>query len=135
MHRQGNEKRKVSGVIDEGIMLVRGKGSSNEVTEWTPRLKEAVAAARLLYVGDDKAVKSNLLIHGKDGRAIKKNQFDSAWQRLIAKAMQNGLSESFTFHDIKAKGVSDHTDKASGHKTKKMQKIYDRVPARIKATK
>ena len=45
------------------------------------------------------------------------------------------LKESFTFHDIKAKGVTDHATKASGHRSKKMLAVYDRKPDIINATR
>lgn len=52
----------------------------------------------------------------------------TAWQRIMRQTMDKGLKQRFTPQDIKAKGVSDHDKKASGHKTKKMQAVYDRKP-------
>ena len=43
----------------------------------------------------------------------------------------------FSFHDLKAKGVSDFTGdkkKASGHKSQRMVDIYDRKRIEIEAT-
>ncbi len=45
------------------------------------------------------------------------------------------LKERFTFHDIKAKGVTDHEDKYAGHRSKKMQAVYDRKPSIREATR
>jgi hypothetical protein len=48
-----------------------------------------------------------------------------------------GFEPRFTFHDIKAKGVSDFDgDKktASGHKSERMIEIYDRKRKVVKAT-
>lgn len=50
-------------------------------------------------------------------------------------ASRPGSKERFTFHDIKAKGVTDHELKASGHRTKKMLEVYDRKPAMVPSTK
>lgn len=36
------------------------------------------------------------------------------------------LLEKFTFHDLKAKGVSDHTEHHSGHRSEKARQIYIR---------
>lgn len=53
----------------------------------------------------------------------------------MKQALANGLKESFTLHDLKAKGVSDHDKKASGHKTKKMHAVYDRKRGVVAPTK
>ena len=55
--------------------------------------------------------------------------------RGFQRALKNGLKTSFTFHDIKAKGVSDHETKHSGHKTESMRQVYDRKLARVNSTK
>ena len=78
------------------------------------------------------------LIHNKNGQKIPDETFSSAWQRLMKRAVANGLKERFTFHDLKAKGVSDFDgDKklASGHRTDAMVDVYDRKPSQVKATK
>lgn len=71
----------------------------------------------------------------EDGLPIKKNAFDSAWQRIIDKATTDGimvdgekqvLTATFTFHDLKAKGITDHKSNASGHRTEKAKKVYIR---------
>lgn len=59
--------------------------------------------------------------------------FKTAWQRLMSKAMQCGLDERFTFHDLRAKAGSEaedwrllgHTDQAT------FERIYNRAPVRI----
>jgi len=90
----------------------------------------------------------------------KKNALDSQWKRIIDKAKKQGaqlseelkqealsfgvlpqengnitLGEHFTFHDIKAKGVSDHDTNHSGHKSRKMRGVYIRKGVKIKATR
>ncbi len=44
------------------------------------------------------------------------------------------LVERFTFHDIKAKGVSDHGSHHSGHKSARMTDVYLRKLEEAKAT-
>lgn len=59
--------------------------------------------------------------------------FTTAWQRLIRKALQVGLEDRFTFHDLRAKAGSEaedwrllgHTDRAT------FERIYNRAPVRI----
>jgi integrase len=118
-------------LIDKGVFLNRGKGSKSEITLWTPRLHAAVELCKTNYPG----AKSILLLHDRDGRPFTKNTLDSAWRRVINKAKGLGLVVSFTFHDIKAKGISDHKNKAGGHKSEKMKAIYDRVPEENEGTR
>lgn len=118
-------------VRDNGVFLKRSKGSNNELTLWSPRLKATIDAARALNAN----VTSRYLIHDKHGAKILYPAFRSAWRRLIHRALASGLSDRFTFHDIKAKGVSDHKSKASGHKFAAMQAVYDRKVREIKSTR
>lgn len=49
------------------------------------------------------------------------------WRRVWVKAAQEeGCPQHFTFHDLKAKGVTDHPQKEGGHKSAKMRAVYDR---------
>ena len=84
------------------------------------------------------------LLHDAKGLTISKNKFDSAWQRVMGKAVEKGIEingkdlkllEKFNFHDIKAKGVSDHTEHHSGHKSEKARQIYIRRLQDVEATK
>lgn len=116
---------------EDGVYLCRGKGSENEVTRWTPRLQDAVKAAQALH----RDVISPWLIHDRQGQPIKASAQDTAWQRLMDKALANGLKERFTFHDIKAKGVTDHAEQWAGHKSERMREVYVRKPREIDATR
>lgn len=118
----------------DGIYLKRTKGSISEITGWSDRLRKAVAEARNLFPGAPVAM-NRPLFHSKTGMAIPKEAFKTAWGRVMNQALSAGLSDRFTFHDIKAKGVSDHESKSSGHKTKKMQAVYDRKPGIVLPTK
>jgi integrase len=121
-----------SDLLKEGLFVERRKDSMNEITKWSPRLRKAVSDAISLR----KKVSTNcLLFVSSSSSSIPKTSFDSAWRRIRTKALDNGLSESFNFHDLKAKGVTDHTDKASGHRSKKMLAVYDRKPNLIDSTR
>ena len=114
-----------------GLDTRRLKGSKDAVTEWTDRLRSAVDSALKLPGA------SVMLIHNKEGSAIKYSAFNSAWTRLMGRADEQGV-EPFTFHDLKAKGVSDfegNKQKASGHKTSAMVARYDRKKLTVKATR
>ena len=84
------------------------------------------------------------LLHDKKGLKISKNKFDRAWQRMMGKALNKGLEidgkilkleEPFTFHYLKAKGVTDHTEHESGQRSKKAREIYVRRLQEMDATK
>jgi integrase len=116
-----------SDITDKGVYLFRKKGSISEVTGWSDRLRAAVAEARGLFPKAPTSLQRPLF-HSKSGMAIPVESFKTAWGRVMREAVKQGLKERFTFHDIKAKGVSDHDTKASGHRTKKAQAVYDRKP-------
>ena len=72
--------------------------------------------------------------HAEDGARLDKSSLDSAWQRLIHRAIKRGViaaDQRFGLHDLKRKGVTDtagtRADKqdASGHKTASMMDVYD----------
>lgn len=130
-------------LLPEGIFVERGKGSANEITLWSERLRDAVSLAEKL-LGQGSQTENIPLFPARSGGVISKSGFSSAWRRVRSKAMEEGLAidgkrvtltESFNFHDLKAKGVTDHETKASGHKNRKMQAIYDRKPTMTKATR
>lgn len=115
---------------DLGIFLKRSKKSESETTTWTPRLRAAVDAARDCSQNQS----SKYLLHNSDGSMITENQFRNAWRRTMDKALQSGLKERFTFHDLKARGVTNHPTQHSGHKTERMKKIYVRKAPNVSAT-
>lgn len=112
-------------ILPEGVRLNRGKGSEGEITAWTPRLRAAVDAAKSLHPNAPAPIKGSYLIHDKAGAPIKKNSFDTAWRRLINRAIAVGV-EPFTFHDLKAAGYSDQLEQWAGHKSEKMHRVYNR---------
>lgn len=118
-------------VAGDSLEWRRTKGSRHEHTRITPRLKRAIDAAKRL----DSDILSPWLVHRR-GQRIGKNAFDSAWQRLIRDALDAGLiAERFTFHDLKAKGISDHADHASGHRSDRQRLDYIRKPDDVEATR
>jgi integrase len=114
-------------LLDEGVRLERAKGSEGEITAYSDRLRAAIKAAQQFNADAPTPITGAFLIHNKHGRPITKNAFDSAWQRLMAKAKKAGVPH-FTFHDLKAKGISDHKTNFGGHRDKsgKMRRTYVR---------
>ena len=124
----GLQRRQIDG---DRIQWARSKGSRGEITLITPRLKAAIDAGKAL----ESDIISPWIVHRR-GQQIKKNAFDSGWQRLIKAALAAGLlTERFTFHDLKAKGVSDHAAGHSGHRSDRMRDHYRRKPDEVEATR
>lgn len=126
LQRQGDIKRKIPGIVEEGIYIKRTKGSDSEITLWTPRLREATEKAKILH----RDVISPHLIYDEKGSAITYRALRSAFVRALKKSKM----EKFTFHDLKAAGISDHKNQAGGHRSARMRDTYVRVPEKIEAT-
>jgi len=126
----------------EGILTNRRKGSRNNIVAWTPRLKAAWQAAvdrrATIWERRGRAVpmqpEHRPLIVSRDGDALRKSSFDSAWQRFIRRALDDQIiteDERFSMHDLKRKGITDtkgnRHDKqdASGHRSAGMMDVYD----------
>lgn len=118
-------------LLDEGVYLRRAKESESEVTTWTPRLEETIKAAKAI----NRDVISPWLLHGPDGDPVKVEAFTSAWRRAMDKARKAGLRETFTFHDLKAKGISDHANNHGGHRSERMRDVYVRLAQRVESTR
>jgi len=76
-------------------------------------------------------IEGSCMVHDKAGRPLTKNAFDSAWPRLMVQSRAAGV-EHFTFHDLKAKGVSDHKDHAGV--SDRMKGVYVRNLREVEAT-
>jgi hypothetical protein len=129
-------------VLPEGIFSNRRKGSRDNVTQWTPQLRQAVdeLLARRKAIWNDLRTPSPLdparrpLVVTIAGDPIRKSGFDTAWQRLIAAAIEDGVitaEQRFTFHGLKHKGITDTEgtrdakQEASGHRSARMLDVYD----------
>jgi integrase len=110
-------------VVDDGLLIQRSKGSKSEVTQWTPALRSVIDRSRSLDGS------SNYLVRTAAG-GISVPQFDSAWRRLMSAISEQGNAR-FTFHDIKAKGLSDMAEPWAGHKSGSMLDVYVRTPRKI----
>ena len=143
----------------EGIMTNRRKGSRDNITQWSPDLKEAwsylIERRKAIWSGnesdgEEQARKRNKvqraprawpiraedrpLIVNRDGDRVEKSTFNSAWRRLIARAIEDGvMTEDHRFgpHDLKRRGITDtpgtrgEKQLASGHKNEAMLDVYD----------
>ncbi|WP_422461768.1 MULTISPECIES: tyrosine-type recombinase/integrase [unclassified Endozoicomonas] len=130
-------------LLEKGVQLKRGKGSLDEITLWTPRLRKTLKlledysnGEKFEYVFGAPEVTGKKGIPMRPGQKMHKNTLDSQWQKLINRAVNEGLiNEKWHFHDLKAKGVSDHEGLVSGHKTLEAKKIYIRKIQEVQGTR
>lgn len=117
-----------SQITQEGINFGKRKGGAATLVLWSRRLKKYVNAA----IAMPSKVDTMFVIHNMQGSPYTKDGFKTIWQKLMKVWVSQG-NERFTFHDLRAKAVSDVLEqgrKASeltGHRSEAMPaKVYDR---------
>ena len=132
----------------DGLVTNRRKGSRDSLVLWDERLRAAwdaalsqraaIVQARRLPVAMRPEDRRVFLAEG--GEPLTKHGLDSAWQRLIRRAIADGVitaDERFSLHDLKRKGGTD----AAGNKSERqdalgvsdaMMKVYDKSKPRVK---
>lgn len=134
MRREEIVKLERKDITDEGIIVRRVKNSKPQLILWTPRLRAAIKLAKSLYP----TVINRYLIHKKGGGPWTANGLSASWQKAFWRAYPDGVEDRFTFHDLKAMGVSDFKGdkhKATGDYSPQMVRVYDRALEAIEATK
>jgi integrase len=118
---------------DDGIYIRQGKTGKKQIKAWTPRLRDAVEQALRLradILTRLPTVASQYLVVSNTAQPYTESGFKSLWQKnRQAVAQQLGEPIDWTYHDIKAKAVSDfegNKQEFSGHKTASQVAIYDR---------
>ena len=109
---------RVEDIHEDYLEFNRLKGSEGELCDLSERLRGALSDVR----GGD------YVCH-----RYSQSAFRSAWRRLQGHMKKAGI-EPFPFHDLKAKGVSDHVDNFAGHRSPNMKKVYVRKLQRVPAT-
>lgn len=138
--------------LKEGIQTNRRKGSRDNITEWSPELREAwdyLVARRKAIWEDEKSTQKGRpanrrpvpfraedrpLVVNHAGEPLLKSTFNSAWRRLLDSAVKaEVMSDDHRFgaHDLKRRGITDtpgtrgEKQQASGHKNEAMLDVYD----------
>lgn len=119
--------------LPEGIYIKQGKTGKEQIKGWTDRLRRAVELAK----SAQEAKSFGRIIANKKGQPIPYDTFRGYWNRAKKKAQAENpdLKTDFTFHDIKAKAITDWTgDKKqfSGHKTDSQVEVYNRKTEVVK---
>ncbi|MCC5855158.1 MAG: tyrosine-type recombinase/integrase [Idiomarina sp.] len=133
--RQGDvlEMRKDQ-ILEQGLYIKQGKTGKAQIKAWSPRLIQAIELAKTLPLNPGMA--TQYVIHKRNGARYLSSGFRVGWDEARAKAReQTGLILDLTFHDLKAKGISDidgssrDKQEISGHKTERQVATYDRKVA------
>lgn len=128
--------------LPEGLLSNRRKGSRDNITAWTPDMRDAWQAlvARRTKIWHARSFPVPLradqrpLIVTVTGDPITKSGFDSAWQRMMTEAVRAGAiaeADRFSLHGLKHRGVTDtagtraEKQEASGHRSERMMNRYD----------
>lgn len=118
-------------VTDEGVYFQQGKtGKRLSVKRaGATKLNAVLARAGKLLPH----LPREYVVRNKYGRQYTTDGFRAVWQRVMKKAMKKGLlKERFTFHDLRAKAISDTKDiqkafEGAGHTSMAMTRgTYDR---------
>ncbi|MDA5495411.1 tyrosine-type recombinase/integrase [Yersinia intermedia] len=119
-------------LLENGILIQQSKTGVAQIKAWTPRLHESIRLAGTLPLNH--GVMSIYLLHQQSGSRFTRDSFNAHWMKAkkAAAVKYPELEFNFTFHDLKAKGISDLTgslyDKQaiSGHKNASQTARYDR---------
>ena len=123
-----------SDILEQGLLIRRRKGSRHNITTWSTRLRAAVQLCETLPNPNIAPGANTTLIRGQRGDKMTEDGFSTTWQRLMIKVAEAGR-QRFTFHDLKAAGVSDtegNKQEASGHRSAAMVDVYNRKLAEVK---
>lgn len=117
---------------EAGIFIRQGKTGVKQIKAWSPRLRAAISLARSLPLKP--GISSLFLIHQPAGSKYSRDGFNTRWRdtKIAAQEKYPHLKIDFTFHDLKAKGISDlegsleEKQAISGHKNPRQTAVYDR---------
>ncbi|MCH7671874.1 MAG: integrase [Proteobacteria bacterium] len=122
----------LSDLSDQGIYIQQIKTKKKQIKLWTPRLREAVDLAMKIRrpILARKKISSLFLIVNRFGSPYTDTGLKSIWRTNRSRiAAGKDLTIDWTYHDIKAKGISDFEgDKQafSGHKSRLQMERYNR---------
>lgn len=128
-------------LLEDGIFFERAKTGKGQLIEWNDDLRAVVAG-----ILKTEPQLRRVLICTEAGKPYTSGGFQAIWQRLMKKAVGSTpgsgvIQTRFTFHDIRAKSLSDaksleEAQKRGGHSDSKLtQRVYRRLPVRAKALK
>ncbi len=121
---------KIPDLRADGIFIEQNKTGKKQIKKWTPRLQAAVALASRNLANKSS---EGYVIPSPSGGKMNKKTFNTWWNNAKkAAAIKLGRNIPGTFHDIKAKAISDYEGSSkekqlfSGHMTESQVVTYDR---------
>lgn len=125
-------------VYFDGVFFQQGKTGKKLMVQMSPALREVFGRAKLMVP----QVPRHFVIRTKLGERYTSEGFRAIWQRRMRKLQREGkLPIRFTFHDIRAKTVSDSASledamERAGHTSMAMTRgVYDRGVRPVKPLK
>lgn len=123
---------KKSQFVTDGIMITQSKTNVAQIKGWSTRLNAAIALAASLPIKP--GMSSIFVLHQPSGSGYTRDGFNGRWRvaKDAAKEAFPDIDFNFTFHDLKAKGVSDlkgtiyEKQAITGHKNVEQTARYDR---------
>lgn len=116
-------------VSADGILFQQGKTGKRLLVGMSPALQAVLDRAKALVP----QLPREYVLRTRKGQAYTSEGFRAPWQRRMRKLIKTGvLAQRFTFHDIRAKCVSDSVDlqaafDRAGHTSMAMTRgVYDR---------
>ena len=128
-------KLSMADVLKDGLYIAQGKTGKKQIKLWSERLTQAVNDCRSLPRKSN--VTTLFLISKADGSKYTVRAIQAQYKRACDKA---GVTAA-TFHDLKAKGVSDfdgtlaEKQDAAGHTTASQTAKYDRKIKTVRSVK
>jgi|SRR6185312_986695 len=117
-------------VTEEGILFTQGKTGKRLLVSLSDVLRHVLARCKALTPVVDIG---GYVLRTRTGKPYTSEGFRACWQRTMKKAIKAGvIKERFTFHDLRAKSVSDTANiqdafERSGHTSMAMTRgVYDR---------
>ncbi|ENB4169113.1 hypothetical protein JY412_19640 [Stenotrophomonas maltophilia] len=112
---------------------------SQACTGWRMRSGGLPGEVMLVRLGRPIPIKAEQrpLLVSESGTPLTKSALDSAWQRLVRRAVAEDVIEKdqrFALHGLEHRGITDSEDKsAGGHVTEAMRQLYDHSVPVVKA--
>jgi len=114
-----------SQISEEGVRFPGRKRGVRTLVEWTPRLRAIIQEA----IEQPARIVPVYVIHNEGGQPYTSDGFKTLWQRAMNEWEEMG-NERFTFHDIRAKAVTDVIEQ--GRKASDLTgHVDDRVIAQV----
>ncbi|HEY4646977.1 MAG TPA: tyrosine-type recombinase/integrase, partial [Steroidobacteraceae bacterium] len=114
---------------EDGVFFQQGKTGKRLLVGISPTLEEVLVRAKRMVP----QLPREYILRKRNGHRYTSEGFRAIWQRGMRKAIKTGaIAERFTFHDLRAKSVSDSATieaafERAGHTSMAMTRgVYDR---------